>query len=66
MVEWFNEFWTTKAGFERVFKGIMFIIGSLFTVGVIPTGIDNGGPIIGTILQGGSVAFPAGDKNKNP
>ena len=66
MLEWFNEVWTTKAGFERVFKGIMFIVGSLFSVGVIPTGIEGGGPIVGTILQGGSVAFPAGENHKKP
>lgn len=62
MKEYWNDFWNTKAGFERIVKTAIFGVGSMVQAGVIPTGIDKGG-WIGSVLMVITFLMPQGEKN---
>jgi len=63
MREWVLEFWNTKAGFERTMRSLLFVVGLLVQHGVIPTGVESGGSVIGPLLQAAALLVKAGDKN---
>lgn len=63
MKEWVTEFWTNRAGFERTMRTLAYFVGLLVMRGVIPTGLEGGGDILGPLLMGGAFLVKAGDKN---
>jgi hypothetical protein len=64
MFEWIRIFLYDKSGFERICRSSAFFVGYLMQSGVIPTGIPDGGKILGPILMGTSLIITAGEKNK--
>lgn len=66
MKEWLSEFWNSKAGFERVTRAGLFMLGSLVTAGYIPTGVSGGGSKLGPALQAIALLVKAGADAAQP
>lgn len=63
MKAWLVQRWTDEAKFTATIRAAISILGSLFALDVIPTGIDGAGPKIGAALNAIAIGMAAGDRS---
>lgn len=66
MKEFFSNLWYSQTFLVRSVRVVMFAVGTLMVHGIIPTGINDGGHILGPLVQSGALFLPAGELNSEP
>lgn len=64
MKTWFLERWTDEAKFVATLRAGLSLLGALFAINIIPTGIDGAGPKIAAVLNAIAFGMPAGNKTE--